>query len=296
MRSGARADLKDLNEVFKKEVDPQFVRFESGFRSRTVPELERLAALFKAWNDDPLGDKITEVINAAAALEPAEPVAAPVVTAAATEDMAQVIQEHERQKARLQEEIEQLRASVAAAQDEYAGLAQTVDRRKSSEQIIEALVKKLPKSRFDTAIGELSDVLSTDTRAYCRVHGILYAGELWALQGAPEDIEKDIQTLCEKWSVSRDTDLLATGYIPHYWLNPDFYSACSLQVVDVLRPAVNPRRKRMDGYLEPGQKVGEFLRKWKGIPGKQQDFQHFLDKSHGYVIHAACYVAEEWQP
>ena len=295
MRSGARADLKDLNEVFKKEVDPQFVRFESGFRSRTVAELERLAALFKAWNDDPAGDKISEVINAAVALEAIE---APVATASApaSEDVSQLLQEHEKQKARLQEEIDQLRARVAATQDEYNGLAQTVDRRKSSEQIIETLVKRLPRSRFDTGIGELADVLSADTRAYCRVHGILYASELWALQGAPEDVEKDIVSLCEKWGIDRSVDLLNDGYVPHYWLNPDFYSVCSLQVVDVLRPAVNPRRKRMDGYLEPGQKVGDFLRKWKGIPGKQQDFQHFLDKSHGDVIHAACYVPEEWQP
>ncbi len=295
MRSGARADLKDLNEVFKKEVDPQFVRFESGFRSRTVSELERLAALFKAWNDDPAGDKISEVINAAVALEAAEATVA-AVSAPAGEDFSQIVQEHDRQKVRLQEEIDQLRARVAATQDEYNGLAQTVDRRKSSEQIIETLVKRLPRSRFDTGIGELTDVLSADTRAYCRVHGILYASELWALQGAPEDVEKDIVALCEKWGIDRSVDLLNDGYVPHYWLNPDFYSVCSLQVVDVLRPAVNPRRKRMDGYLEPGQKVGDFLRKWKGIPGKQQDFQHFLDKSHGDVIHAACYVPEEWQP
>ena len=41
-------------------------------------------------------------------------------------------------------------------------------------------------------------------------------------------------------------------------------------------------------------KVGDFLRKWKGVPGKLQDFQHCLDKTYSDAVHAGCYVPDEW--
>src|SRR5580700_2129679 len=55
MRSTGKTDLTGLFKYYKEHVDPEFVRFETSFKSRTLPELARLASFFKTWNDDPAG-------------------------------------------------------------------------------------------------------------------------------------------------------------------------------------------------------------------------------------------------
>ena len=58
MRNTGKTDVTGLFKYFKEHVDPEFIRFETSFRSRSVPELTRLAEFFKAWNDNPAGTEV----------------------------------------------------------------------------------------------------------------------------------------------------------------------------------------------------------------------------------------------
>src|SRR5579862_8634275 len=65
MRTTGKTDVSGLFKYFKEHVDPEFVRFETSFRSRSVPELARLATFFKSWNDNPAGaDEVVEAVAA----------------------------------------------------------------------------------------------------------------------------------------------------------------------------------------------------------------------------------------
>lgn len=285
MRTTGKTDLTGLFKYYKEHVDPEFVRFETSFKSRTLPELVRLVNFFKSWNDDPAGtvtpqDAVVEIAgpDSSISVAPCE----------------QLLQEQEKKlTAAHADEIgrieAQLRDSLRANDQVLAALA----RNSTYDKTIAGLLERLPWTGFDTPINELKELLTTDSRAYCRVHGILFAGELWALQKAPEGVEKDIAALCTSWNVSRSADVISQGYVPRYWLNPAFYTTCAMTVSDVLRPGEYSRRTRMETYLEPNESVSDFLRKWKGVPGKLQDFQHCLDKNYGDTVHAGCYVPDE---
>ncbi len=289
MRNTGKADVTGLFKYFKEHVDPEFLRFETNFRSRTVPELTRLAAFFKAWNDNPAGSG-----EAVVEVEVGE---TPVEAAPPSGTSEQQLQDLEKKlNSAHQEEIHKLEGQLRDALSKNDQAAAALERNNSFDRRIAAFLTKLPASGFDTAIVDLKEHLTQDTRSYCRVHGILYAGELWALKEAPTGVDRDMLSLCEAWKVNRNADVVRDGYIPRYWLNPEFYTTCSLEVSEVLRPGQYARRTRMEGYLEPNQKVGDFLRKWKGVPGKLQDFQHCLDKQFGEAVHAGCYVPEDWTP
>src|SRR5580658_1574974 len=58
MRTTGKTDVTGLFKYFKEHVDPEFVRFETSFRSRSLPELARLASFFKSWNDNPSGSDL----------------------------------------------------------------------------------------------------------------------------------------------------------------------------------------------------------------------------------------------
>ncbi len=284
MRSTGKSDLTGLFKYYKEHVDPEFVRFETSFKSRTLGELARLATFFKTWNDDPAG---TEVV-----------VEAPARTEESGSSEATCEQQLQDQEKRLAaahaEDItrleNQLRDSMRANDQVLAALA----RNSTYDKTIAGLLERLPWTGFDTPINELKDQLTSDSRSYCRVHGILFAGELWSLKDAPAGVEKDVTTLCATWNVDRSADVICQGYVPRYWLNPAFYTTCAMTVSDVLRPGTYARRSRMESYVEPNMKVGDFLRKWKGVPGKLQDFQHCLDKTYSDAVHAGCYVPDEW--
>jgi hypothetical protein len=284
MRSTGKSDLTGLFKYYKEQVDPEFVRFETSFKSRTLPELARLAAFFKSWNDDPAGS------------DPHVEAPVPVEENETSETSCeQLLQEQEKRlNAAHAEEIarleNQLRESIHANDQVLAALA----RNSTYDKTIAGLLDRLPWTGFDTPINELRDQLASDSRSYCRVHGILFAGELWALKDAPVGVENDVKALCASWNVDRTADVVSQGYVPRYWLNPAFYTTCAMRVVDVLRPGEYSRRTRMESYLEPNMTVGAFLRKWRGVPGKLQDFQHCLDKTYSDAVHAGCYVPDEW--
>jgi len=287
MRNTGKVDVTGLFKFFKEHVDPEFLRFESNFRSRSVPELARLAAFFKAWNDDPAG-KSTEGIVIEPAAEDGE-----VVTSNDSCEQ-QLLELEKRLIAAHQDELVSLEAQLKDAVSKNDQVAAALERNSSFDRRIGTFLAKLPATGFDTPIVDLRELLTQDSRSYCRVHGILFAGELWALKDSPAGVDKDMTTLCETWKVSRTADVIKEGYIPRYWLNPEFYTTCALPVSEVLRPGEYARRTRMEGYLEPGMKVGDFLRKYKGVPGKLQDFQHCLDKKYGDAVHAGCYVPDDW--
>src|SRR5580700_8482473 len=117
MRSTGKTDLTGLFKYYKEHVDPEFVRFETSFKSRTLPELARLAAFFKSWNDDPTGSDILG--EASAPLEDAVSSEMPC---------EQLLQEQEKRLATVHaEEISrlecQLRDSMRANDQVLAALA-----------------------------------------------------------------------------------------------------------------------------------------------------------------------------
>jgi hypothetical protein len=284
MRSTGKTDLTGLFKYYKEHVDPEFVRFETSFKSRTLQELARLASFFKTWNDDPAG---TENLMGSSA--PAEENGSPEMPC------EQLLQEQEKRLgAAHAEEISRLECQLRDAMRANDQVLAALARNSTYDKTIAGLLERLPWTGFDTPISELRDQLASDSRSYCRVHGILFAGELWALKDAPAGVENDVIALCASWSVDRSADVICQGYVPRYWLNPGFYTTCAMSVVDVLRPGEYARRARMESYLEPNMKVGDFLRKWRGVPGKLQDFQHCLDKTYGDAVHAGCYVPDEW--
>jgi hypothetical protein len=287
MRSPGKTDLTGLFKYYKEHVDPEFVRFETSFKSRTLTELARLATFFKTWNDDPAGTEIVVETSASGGDSEEDGTSEAPCEQLLLEQEKRLTAAHGEEIARLES---QLRDSLRANDQVLAALAQN----STYDKTIAGLLERLPWTGFDTPINELKEQLSSDSRSYCRVHGILFAGELWSLKNAPAGVEQDVAALCASWSVDRSADVICQGYVPRYWLNPAFYTTCAMSVSDVLRPGEYSRRSRMESYLDPGMKVGGFLRKWKGVPGKLQDFQHCLDKNYSDAVHAGCYVPDEW--
>ena len=221
MRSTGKSDLTGLFKYYKEHVDPEFVRFETSFKSRTLGELARLATFFKTWNDDPAG---TDVVGEATAHS--EDAGSSEATC------EQLLQEQEKRLAAAHAEDisrleSQLRESMRANDQVLAALA----RNSTYDKTIAGLLERLPWTGFDTPINELKDQLASDSRSYCRVHGILFAGELWSLKDAPAGVEKDVTALCVSWNVDRSADVICQGYVPRYWLNPAFYTTCAMSVL-----------------------------------------------------------------
>ncbi len=293
MRTTGKTDVTGLFKYYKEHVDPEFLRFETNFRSRSLTELARLATFFKTWNDDPAGTATPTEALVETTTDTTE-VDATVSTTSTDNCDGQLADLEKRLNAAHAEEISKLEGQLKETSRTNDQVLAALARNSTYDKTIAGLLARLPWTGFDTPVNELKELLTTDSRAYCRVHGILFAGELWALKEAPAGVEKDITGICEVWNVSRTADVTSEGYVPRYWLNPAFYTTCAMPVSEVLRPGEYARRSRMESYLEPDQRVGDFLRKWKGVPGKLQDFQHCLDKSFGDAVHAGCYVPDEW--